>query len=55
MYDDAVFIPADMPEGEYELQIGIIDRLSREPKVRLAIEDRQPDGWHNLGKIRIGN
>jgi hypothetical protein len=53
IYDDAVFVPASMPAGEYEIQIAMLDPLTREPKIKLAIEVRQPDGWYTLGKIRI--
>jgi len=53
LYDDSVFVPLDMPEGEYDLQIGIIDRFSDEPKVKLAIKGREADGWYNLGKIKV--
>jgi len=53
LYDDAILIPPDMPVGTYELQIGIVDRQSHVPKVNLAIEGRNPDGWYTLGKIKI--
>lgn len=53
LYDDAVFVPLDMPPGEYDLQIGILDRLSNKPKVKLAISARQQDGWYSLGKINV--
>jgi len=53
LYDDAVVIPSEMPAGEYELQIGIVDPLSKEPRVKLAISGRDPDGWYPLGKIKI--
>jgi len=53
LYDDAVFIPLDMPVGIYQLQIGIVDRQSHEPKVKLAIEGRDTEGWHSVGKIEI--
>ena len=53
LYDDAVFIPMDMPSGNYNLQIGIVDRQSHKPKVNLAIEGRDADGWYSLGKIDI--
>ncbi len=55
LYDAAVFVPRDMPAGVYQLQIGIIDRQSHEPRVKLAIEGREPDGWYPLGKIAIIN
>lgn len=53
LYDDAVFVPLDMPAGEYTLQIGIIDPQSHEPKVKLAIEGMDQDGWYTLGNVRI--
>jgi len=53
LYDDAVFVPANMPEGEYELGIALLDPISGQPKVKLAIAGMGKDGWYNLGKIRI--
>ena len=53
VYDDSVFIPLDMPLGVYDLQIGIVDRQSHEPKVNLAIEGRDPEGWYPIGKMEI--
>jgi hypothetical protein len=53
LYDDAIFIPYDTPVGSYQLQIGIVDYQSHEPKVNLAIEGREPDGWYTVGRIEI--
>ena len=53
IYDDAVFIPLDMPAGEYEFQIGIVDHQTFEPKVKLAIEGKDSEGWYTIGKIKI--
>ncbi len=53
VYDDCVFIPADLPPDEYELSIALLDPLSREPKVKLAMAGVQPDGWYSLGKIEV--
>jgi hypothetical protein len=53
LYDDAALIPPDMPVGNYQVQIGIVDRQSHKPKVDLAIEGRTPDGWYNMGVIII--
>jgi hypothetical protein len=54
IYDDAVFVPASMQSGTYDLQVGLLDLVSRRPKVKLAIEGIDPDGWYTLGPIRIG-
>jgi len=53
LFDDAIFVPWDMPSGLYQLQIGIVDHQSHEPKVKLAIEGRNTDGWYSIGKIEI--
>ena len=53
LHDGRIFLPQDLPEGSYELQLGIVDRQTGEPKVRLAIEGRTRDGWYTLGPIRV--
>jgi len=53
LYDDAVFVPADMPAGEYEVAVALLDPLTREPKVKLAIAGVAPDGWYPMGKVRV--
>jgi len=54
LYDSAVFIPAETPPGEYELELALLDPQTRQPKVKLAIADLQPDGWYRLGKLTVG-
>jgi hypothetical protein len=53
VYDSAVFLPSEMPPGEYDLSIALLDPLSHKPKVKLAIAGIQPDGWYKLGKIKV--
>jgi hypothetical protein len=53
LYDDGVFIPWDMPAGEYDLQIGMIDPLGHRPVIHLAIEGRDKEGWYTLGKVKV--
>jgi len=53
VYDNAVFVPAGLPAGEYDIQIALLDPVSRQPKVKLAIAGIQSDGWYQLGKIKI--
>jgi hypothetical protein len=53
IYNDAVYIPFDMPGGNYVLQIGIVDRQTHDPKINLAIEGRDAEGWYSLGKINV--
>jgi len=53
LFDDAVYLPYDIPEAEYELELAIVDQSTQKPKVKLAIEGRTPDGWYCLGKITV--
>jgi len=53
LFDGSIFIPYDVTAGKYDLQIGIVDKQSHEPKINLAIEGRTPEGWYSLGEIEI--
>lgn len=53
LYDDAVFVPGDLPPGRYELQIGLLDPARAAPQVKLAIAGLQQDGWYTLGEIAV--
>ncbi len=53
VYDSAVFVPANLPSGEYDLAIALLDPQTRTPKVKLAIAGMESDGWYALGKIRV--
>jgi hypothetical protein len=55
LYDNSVLVPSNLPRGDYDLQIGILDPHTNKPKVKLAISGKQPDGWYYLGKIRIAD
>ncbi len=53
LYDDAVFLPADLPPGDYELELALVDPRSREPRIRLAVEGRRADGWYPMGPLKV--
>lgn len=53
VYDNDIFVPLDMPSGEYDLQVGIIDHQSHKPRVKLAMEGIDPEGWYTIGKMKI--
>ncbi|RZM09267.1 MAG: DUF4832 domain-containing protein, partial [Pedobacter sp.] len=52
MFNDAIF-PGQLPPGEYDLQIAIVDEQSLVPKVNLAIKGQLQDGWYKMGKITV--
>ena len=53
LYNDSIFIPADLPDGEYTLSIAIVDPVNLRPKVRLGIQNMEADGWYPMGKINV--
>lgn len=53
VYNDALFIPRDISPGEYNLQVAVVDKTDMSPKVKLAIEGRDNEGWYQLGKLKI--
>ncbi len=53
MYDSYLFMPDDIPDGKYTMQMALLDEHTHEPKIKLAIEGRLPDGWYNLGTIAV--
>ncbi len=53
LYDDTVFLPANLAPGEYDLSLALLDPRTRKPKVKFAIVGTQADGWFSLGKIKV--
>jgi hypothetical protein len=53
VYDDAIYIPTGMVPGEYDLELALLDRFTGKPKVLLAIEGRNAEGWYTMGKVTI--
>lgn len=51
--DSNIILPKDMPPGEYELGVAMLDPWSREPRIRFAIEGRDADGWYRLSRVRV--
>ena len=53
IYNANIFIPREMPQGQYELHVAMVDKQSKEPRVNLAIEGKLPDGWYRIGDIEV--
>jgi hypothetical protein len=53
VYNDSFFMPHDIPAGEYNVQIALLDNHTHEPVINLAIEGKRQDGWYDMGKIRV--
>lgn len=53
VYDDAVFVPAGMPAGDYEIAVALLDPATRRPAIKLAIAGVDSEGWYPLGKVAV--
>ncbi len=52
VFDEKLYLPKDMPEGDYQLEIAIVDPVAHLPRVKLAIEGVTNDGWYKMGTIK---
>jgi hypothetical protein len=55
IYDGSLVVPLDTPEGEYEIQLGLLDPHTDKPGIKLAIAGRNSEDWYPLGKVRVAN
>jgi hypothetical protein len=46
-------LTSDMSPGRYRLAIGVVNKDSHEPIVRLAIKGRTEDGWYPLSEAEV--
>ena len=53
LYNNSVFIPASLPDGDYQVSIAIVDPATREPAIKLAIQGMDADGWYALGNVTV--
>jgi hypothetical protein len=53
VYDGTVYVDDGLKPGEYRVSVGILDPRTGKPAIRLAIEGRQPDGWYDVGRLKV--
>jgi len=53
VFDGTLYVPETLKPGEYRFRVAILDPRTETPAIRLAIEGRQPDGWYEVGSIRV--
>ncbi len=53
IHDEKFYIPLDMQAGIYQIAVAIVSPGSFEPKIKLAIEGVNEEGWYPMGKIQI--
>jgi len=47
-FSEDVEVPGDLEAGTVEIDVGIVDALADEPRVKFAIDEIRDDGWHPL-------
>jgi len=53
VFDGPLYVPENLPEGNYDVRIGILDPRTGQPAIRLAVEGRQADGWYAMGSLTV--
>ena len=48
-------IPAEVEDGEYDVELGVVDPTTKKPVVNLAIAGKTADGWYKMGAITVSN
>jgi Domain of unknown function (DUF4832)/Beta-galactosidase len=51
--DSGIKVPEDMPPGEYELGITMLDLTGEHPRIKFAIEGVSEDGWYRLSRVTV--
>ena len=53
VFDDSLYVPADLPEGAYRIRTALLDPVTGKPAIRLGIAGRDADRWYPLGTINV--
>lgn len=53
LVEETIFLPAGLSTGIYQVDLAIAEPVSWQPRVQLAIEGRQADGWYGMGKLEV--
>ena len=53
VFGDPMYVPADLPAGEYEVGVALLDPVTLQPAIQLGIEGRESDGWYRLGTTQV--
>jgi hypothetical protein len=53
VYDGSLYVDDRLKPGAYRVRVAMLDPRTGEPAIKLAIEGRQPDGWYDLGEVKV--
>jgi hypothetical protein len=51
----SITIPGETEVGEYEVELGVVDPVTKKPAVKLAIAGKTKDGWYKMGTIAVSD
>jgi hypothetical protein len=54
-FEESFRFPARLQRGEVNVDVGLVDPKTHEPRVQFAIQERGADGWHPLTAMRVGS
>ncbi|MBN2290418.1 MAG: DUF4832 domain-containing protein [Candidatus Glassbacteria bacterium] len=52
-YNPVITVPENIPPGEYELGIAMLEPSTGEPRIKLAIQGLAGDGWYRLSRVTV--
>ncbi len=52
-FEEKLYLPKDMPPGNYDLEIALVDPVSFDSRIKLAIEGVNAEGWYPMGKVIV--
>ena len=53
LIQSSIAIPTDIPDGLYELGVALLDPFTGKPRILLANEGLDEDGWYRFSEIKI--
>jgi hypothetical protein len=48
-----IAVPPDIPSGEYDLGVAMLDPYSRVPRIQFAVQGRSADLWYRLSRVKV--
>ncbi len=55
LFDQRLYIPKDLPAGDYQLEVALVDPVNHQPKINLANKGTSDDRWLPLGDITVSS
>ncbi|WP_161992003.1 DUF4832 domain-containing protein [Flagellimonas algicola] len=53
IFDEKLYVPIDVPPGEYRLELALVGSTDQIPRVKLANKGVNEEGWYPMGKILV--